>query len=107
MATALECLRMYKMMNTPVVVSLRHVVFVSLLMTSSVASAGLADLVESGQRAAALEALEKGEDVNAVSVDGTTALHWAVYQADVELISQRIKKGADVSVAHDYGATPL
>ena len=55
MATAPEYSRKFKMIIRPFmrVTSLRHAVFVSLLMTSFAASAGLVDLVESGQRAAA------------------------------------------------------
>ena len=41
------------------------------------------------------------------SADGTTALHWAVYNDDADLVQRLIKAGADVSATNDYGATPL
>jgi uncharacterized protein len=67
----------------------------------------LPELVEAGNRSGAIAELSQGADVNARSIDGTTALHWAVYQEDVELIAQLIDNGADVNIANDYGATPL
>ncbi len=39
--------------------------------------------------------------------DGTTALHWAVYHDDADLVARLIKAGADVNAANDYGSTPL
>jgi FOG: Ankyrin repeat len=73
----------------------------------AISFAALPDLVESGQREAAFEAIREGQDINASSVDGTTALHWAVYRGDEELVSLLIEKGADVNAVNDYGATPL
>lgn len=86
---------------------LRSALFTALTLLPLCAWSALPELVESGKKAAAIEALAQGADVNARSIDGTTALHWAVYQADVELIEHLIDKGADVNVANDYGATPL
>jgi ankyrin repeat protein len=34
-------------------------------------------------------------------------LHWAVYQHDRDLVERLIKRGAEVNLANDYGATPL
>ena len=45
----------------------------------------LADLIQNGSRAAALEMIRAGADVNAKQGDGTTPLHWAVYKVDAEL----------------------
>jgi ankyrin repeat protein len=39
--------------------------------------------------------------------DGTTALHWAIYHNDAELVRRLLKTGANPSQANDYGATPL
>ena len=41
------------------------------------------------------------------SPDGTTALHWAVYNGNVALVERLIAAGADVSVANEFGSTPL
>jgi ankyrin repeat protein len=39
--------------------------------------------------------------------DGTTALHWAVRNDDVSLVTKLVAAGADVNVANHYGITPL
>jgi ankyrin repeat protein len=45
--------------------------------------------------------------VNQRSSDGTTALHWAVYNDDVALVERLLAAGADVNASNDYRATPL
>ena len=51
--------------------------------------------------------LKQGADVNAASADGTTALHWASYRDNVEIVDLLIRAGAKVDAANDLGATPL
>ena len=46
-------------------------------------------------------------EVAATEADGTTALHWAVRQNDLELVERMLRAGADVSAANRYGVTPL
>jgi ankyrin repeat protein len=46
-------------------------------------------------------------DVNQRTADGTTALHWAVYHNDVDLVERLIAAGADTNAKNDYGATPM
>ena len=46
-------------------------------------------------------------DVNQRSADGTSALHWAVYNDDLGLVERLIKAGADVNASNDYQSTPL
>ncbi|HEX3839067.1 MAG TPA: ankyrin repeat domain-containing protein [Steroidobacteraceae bacterium] len=46
-------------------------------------------------------------DVNQRSVDGTTALHWAVYNDEVAVIERLLAAGANPNVRNDYNATPL
>jgi uncharacterized protein len=67
----------------------------------------LVDVVQAKNHAAAVALIAKGADVHARSADGTTALHWAVYNDDADLVQRLIKAGADVSVTNDYGANPL
>lgn len=67
----------------------------------------LPDLVNGGEREAALELISGGADVNARSVDGTTALHWAVYRKDLELVKILLAEDADPNLRNDYGATPM
>ena len=46
-------------------------------------------------------------DVNVRTADGTSALHWAVYHNDLDLVNRLIAAGANVNARNDYGATPL
>ncbi|HEY8555497.1 MAG TPA: ankyrin repeat domain-containing protein [Burkholderiales bacterium] len=39
--------------------------------------------------------------------DGSTPLHWAVYEGDVDEVRRLIAAGADVSAANRYGATAM
>ena len=54
-----------------------------------------------------LLAAQPRPDVNQRTADGTTALHWAVYHNDVDLVEKLIAAGADVKAKNDYGATPM
>jgi ankyrin repeat protein len=45
--------------------------------------------------------------VNETQPDGTTALHWAVYKVDYELVETLLKRGAKANVSNEFGATPL
>ena len=51
--------------------------------------------------------LDRGADVNASEVDGTTALHWAVHRDDGEAAELLIRAGADVTAANRYGVAPI
>jgi uncharacterized protein len=81
----------------------------SLLLACSAAHAQrpLADLIQNGQRAAALAAIDDGADVNASQGDGTTPLHWAVYKVDRELVAELLDRGAKADVTNKYGSSPL
>lgn len=70
-------------------------------------SAALVDAARRDDRGAALAELDRGADAKERSADGTTALHWAIYNDDVELVARLLKAGADPNVANDYGSTPL
>jgi ankyrin repeat protein len=60
------------------------------------------------QDATAVKALLKQRaDVNAVDVDGSTALQWAAHWNDVETVKTLIAAGAKTNVASRYGVTPL
>jgi len=67
----------------------------------------VADAVEKGDKAQLQSLITQKADVNAVQVDGTTALHWAVYRDDLAAVDQLIKAGAKVSAANREGITPL
>jgi uncharacterized protein len=67
----------------------------------------LADLIQAGNRKAALDRIRAGTDVNEAQPDGTRAIHWAVYKVDYELIGALIAKKATVDVVNEFGSTPL
>src|SRR5262245_13522073 len=67
----------------------------------------VADAVEKGDKATLKALLLVKTDVNAPQTDGTTALHWAIYRHDTEVVSQLLKAGAKVGVKNREGITPL
>ncbi|HEX7081780.1 MAG TPA: ankyrin repeat domain-containing protein [Gammaproteobacteria bacterium] len=71
------------------------------------AAGTLVDAVKTGDRAAALEMIARGADVDAAEANGTTPLHWAVYREDVALVERLLDAGADPSVENDFGSTPM
>src|SRR5688500_13844437 len=58
-------------------------------------------------RALELLAAQPRVDVNQRSADGTTALHWAVYNDDVTLVERLLAAGADPNARNDYNSMPL
>jgi len=70
-------------------------------------AARIVDAARLGDRAAVTAELDGGADPNSRSADGTTALHWAVYNDDAELVERLIAAGAEVDVVNDYGSRPL
>jgi ankyrin repeat protein len=73
----------------------------------SAARGDVADAVMNGDKAAFRALLQKRADVNVPQVDGSTALHWAVYRDDVEATDLLIRAGANVNAANRNGITPL
>jgi ankyrin repeat protein len=69
--------------------------------------ASLADLIQAGNRKAALDRIRAGADVNEAQPDGTRPMHWAVYKVDYELIDALLAKKARVDVVNEFGSTPL
>ena len=90
---------------------MKHLTFAcSLLLLAATAAAQspLANLIQNGERAAALEALRApGTDVDAAQGDGTTPLHWAVYKVDRELVAELLARGAKADATNKYGSSPL
>ncbi|MSV30233.1 MAG: ankyrin repeat domain-containing protein [Bryobacterales bacterium] len=73
----------------------------------TISDAQLADAAKRADRAAIRALLERRADVNAPQVDGTSALHWAAHQDDLETAGLLIGAGANVKAANRYGMTPL
>lgn len=76
-------------------------------ISSLAAEQPLIRAVKSGDQDAALALIRMEADVNATSVDGTTALHWAVYNRDLILAERLVRAGANVNVKNDYGSSPM
>jgi hypothetical protein len=89
---------------------MKHLTLVcSMLVACATAHAQspLANLIQNGERTAALALIEDGADVNGSQGDGTTPLHWAVYKVDRELVSELLDRGATPDVTNKYGSSPL
>jgi serine/threonine-protein phosphatase 6 regulatory ankyrin repeat subunit B len=82
-------------------------VWLVLLGAPALAESPLADAIEAGRRAAALELIAEGADVNAAQRDGTTPLHWAAYRLDQDLVDRLVAKGAQANTQNRFGASPL
>jgi ankyrin repeat protein len=67
----------------------------------------LANLIQAGNRKAALDKIRGGADVNEPQPDGTRPIHWAVYRVDYELLDALIARKAKADVSNEFGATPL
>jgi uncharacterized protein len=75
------------------------------LMTA--AASEVADAAQKGDKAAVRSLIQRKADVNAAQVDGSTPLHWAVLNDDLETTDLLIRAGANVGAANLDGATPL
>ncbi len=74
---------------------------------TATADGTLADLVQAEKRDAALELINSGANVNVSQGDGTTPLHWAIYNVDAELAAVLLERGARPDVINNYGSSPL
>ena len=71
------------------------------------ADSPLSDAAKRGDRDTVLALIGQQADVNVPAVDGTTALHWAVYHNDLELATRLLNARADVNVKNRYDVPPL
>ena len=76
-------------------------------MAHSAGRSDVADAMMRGDSAAVRALIAQKSDVNAVQVDGATALHWAVYREDLEATDLLIRAGAKANMANREGITPL
>ena len=86
------------------------VIFASFSFYCFVASAnesGLADAVESQDHQVIGRLLDRRAEVNLPQVDGMTALHWAVYHDDFELVRKLLSAGANANAENRYGNLPV
>lgn len=68
----------------------------------------LAEAAKQGNKTVVRSLLKRKPDVNVPLPDGTTALHWAAYRSDLELVKLLLDAGANPRVASRVGGnTPL
>ena len=80
---------------------------VAALAQDGAPEAAIATALANEDRDAALELIRERADVNAAQSDGTTALMWAAYHGDVELVETLLRRGAEPNLVNDYGASAL
>src|SRR5690349_11076698 len=67
----------------------------------------LIDAIRAYDHAAVVALLKQKVDVNGTAPDGSTALHWAAHNNDLEIADSLVRAGARVDVATRLGVTPL
>ena len=93
----------------PVKNTLRIAAVVSLLtgMSTHSFAAALADAAESGDWSAARSMLGAATAIDEAQADGTTALIWAAYHRNNELVQELLERGADANATNRYGMSAL
>ena len=66
-------------------------------------SSPLVDAVKRGDQAAVRALIEQRADVNRSEVDGTTPLHWAAHENQLEMADLLLRAGANATTANRYG----
>jgi ankyrin repeat protein len=85
-----------------------RLVFALLLAATAAAESGpgLIGAVKRGDGGAVRALLAQGADVRAREADGSTALHWAAHQDNLEIAQLLIAAGADPNAVTRYNITP-
>ena len=73
----------------------------------AVAPSPVADAAMQGDKVAIRTLLQAKADVNAAQPDGATALQWAAYKSDLDMLDLLLHAGANVKAANQDGATAL
>jgi ankyrin repeat protein len=79
----------------------------ALALNAAVPEISLIDAVKAGDAKTARSLLAKKVDVNKPEPDGTTALHWAVENDNLELTKALLQAGANAQAPNRLGVTPL
>ena len=93
-------------MNTLQSVKAKTYAFILMLGFSLSGYAALVDMAEY-QDWDGVQAAIATDDINAQQPDGTSALLWAVYYEETDMVSLLLDAGADANVQNRYGLTPL
>jgi ankyrin repeat protein len=83
------------------------VAIAGLLLGSTFAQAKLLEAAEQGSTPEAIAALAAGADVNQRGPDGTTAIMFAAYFGDLDLVNALIEAGADVTLQNRFGTSAI
>jgi len=84
------------------------VFLISTLPILASAQDSLLDLIKDGRSDDAVAAISApGVDVNSVEPDGSTAIHWAAYNNNIELVRELLAAGAHADVTNRFGSSPL
>lgn len=95
-------------MQTPRISRMKKILAGVLLALSLPTHAqSLAELVEQKNFTGAAAVLKSGTDINKPTVDGTTALHWAAYYGELELVKSLLRAEAKPNTQNSYGSSPL
>jgi ankyrin repeat protein len=90
---------------------MRAKIWISAVLSTMVVYAGdtrVADAAEHSDRRAVASLIAAKADVNSPQGDGTTALHWAAFNDDLEMAKMLVAAGANVKAATRVGAiTPI
>jgi ankyrin repeat protein len=81
--------------------------FIAPLFAGVSGDVSLIDLVKAGNQPAAIALIDQHVNVNTPASDGTTALHWAAHNGDVELVDRLLGAGADAKAKNQFGVTPM
>jgi ankyrin repeat protein len=60
-----------------------------------------------GDKAALKTLIQQKANVNIAQADGATALHWAVFESDKEMVDMLLKAGENPKAANREGSTPM
>jgi len=85
-----------------------RLIFFAAVVFSSPLQADLIAATRANDKTAVLQALSAADTVvNQRMSDGTTALHWAAYNGNMDLVEELLDAGADANARNDYGSTPM